>query len=272
LKENLIFNIMKKKLIPVLFFLCIMSAQAQVYSKYYFLDTLKDKGLTSEMHSKYKNKFFFEQEHSTIKTGTIADADKNILEFNKNHNINANFYLDRSLRYYFAKYQNDKNLKFEDWNYGPWKGNYFNNAGKNTARYVGCLLFVMIVDGDTACTWKSSLFEKNFEEKTDFNFDLWESTNNNKNMGDENEFWPLFSYVKMKKKAGLLNVKIDVYAGKLVCKSIHDRGPDILASGTIKFNVSQSDLDYLDGLSNKSWKLKFKDYDLENELLWGVKQ
>ncbi|MCE3226210.1 MAG: hypothetical protein K0S32_761 [Bacteroidetes bacterium] len=261
---------MKKQLIPFLLFFFYITASGQVYSPYYYLDTLKDKGLTSDLHAKYKNKFFFGQEHSTITNGTKANADKCITEFNKNHNISAGFYLDRSLRYYYAKYQNDKNLNFADWNYGPWKGNYSGKAEKNTARYVGCLVYVLVVDGDTAGTWKTSLPENTFETETVFEFQFWYEADDKKHFTSD-RFCPLLSYVKSKKKVGTYEARIDVYAGKLVCNNIYDRGPDRLSTGSIKLNVSKEDMDFISDL-NISTKVKFKDYDFENEILWGVKQ
>jgi hypothetical protein len=252
-------------------FFCVLffgGAGAQVYSPYYFLDTLKDKGITSEIHKTFKNKIYFEQEYSSEEQGSVKDASKNVLQFNKGHNIKSKLFLDRSLRYYYAKYQSDPKLTFEDWNYYSWKGNYDDPDGKK-GRYVGCLLFVMTVDGDTVCTWKTSLFEGEFENNTEFSFYLWDE--NNKSMGEKAHFWPLFSYLNKKGKSGLLNIRIDVYPGKLTCNSIADRGPDLLCTGTVKFEISKTDLDVLKELKDESYKLKFQDYDLENELLWVSK-
>jgi hypothetical protein len=261
--------LLRLRLTGLIVILCII-LRAQVYSPYYFLDTLKDKGITSVQHRNYKNRIYFQYEFSSEEKGLQKDADDNVTQFTKDQNVEMQIYLDRSLRYYYAVNQSDPKLKFEDWNYFPWKGNYYGRQLKNDGRYVGYYLFVMTVNGDTACTWKSSVFEKEFEEATSFTLQLWEE--NFKNMGSEEKgFYPLFSYVRSQKKTGTLNVRIDVYPGKLTCNSINDRGPQLLATGSVKFLVTKEDLKALEDVPDRSCKLKFQDYE-ENEILWGVKQ
>ena len=173
----------------------------------------------------------------------------------------------------------DLKMNKEDWNFVNYTGNYPVYPDFD-GKYMGCLVFVLTCDKDTVATWKTSLteptnkeYKQEFGGKTEFQFYVWDGNFNATN--SKNEFHPLYSYIREKKKTGKLEIKLDIHPGKLKCNSVKDIGPDLMATGTFRLIVNDAILKEMEQYGkDETLKFKWGDYDwnCDQQLWWLFKK
>jgi hypothetical protein len=255
----------------VIGFLFISSVKGQ-YSPYYFLDTLIDNGITSPEHDQLKGKISWYVDDNSYPKRNVMGKDS-VLEAQGDMDVKPTFCLSRSLRYYYNKYSNDPTQDAGDWDYVHNKSDRIITKPDYKDVYRGHFIFVLICNNDTVAVWKSSAPQNEFQKKTLVEFYIWEKRFDD--LKFEDEFHPLLSYIHEKKKSGTMNIQLSMYAGKINCHSIRDRGPEILSHGNFRLTITEEQLKEILSYKDKTmdrkkfWDLMYLD---NNSPTWGVKQ
>jgi hypothetical protein len=218
------------------------------HSPYYYEKKTSDYGITDEVHAQFVNRVrFFQEEGDGISNVIKKSQSGECLEFRPIGQIEYTAYFEHALQYYYDQLLSDPSRKKEDWDYHK----YFDDKYVTP---VGWLVFLIKVDGIEAGSWILQMNEAEMTEHTFVNCDnIWRGpTDNYEKMEDIYKdmigYFPLMTYLRdIAKAGGSYKVEVEVYAGKMNCKSEKDRADKPMCKGEFKLTFNSEEAKALAG-------------------------
>jgi len=166
------------------------------------------------------------------------DDNGNFVEFKPFGQIEQHIYLEHSIKYYYDQYLKDPSKKKTDWDY--------NQYYKEKEEVVFAWLVILIKVNGTVISSRILMQDKHQFETTHINFgNIWYrpswAPKEGKKMYEEQakeNFFPLLRYLRDSGKPGKYKVEVEVYPGKLECKSDTERSDELICKGEFTLAVS----------------------------------
>ncbi|HEY6161977.1 MAG TPA: hypothetical protein VI112_12160 [Bacteroidia bacterium] len=217
------------------------------HSPYYYEKKSDDYGITDEVHAQFVNRVRFIQEESDGVNAVIKKNDKGeCLEFRPIGQIEYTAYFEHSLQYYYDQFLKDPSQKKEDWDYHKLLDDKYKTP-------VGWLVFIIKVDGNEAGSWILQMNEDEMTQHTFVNCDnIWRGpTDNYEKLDDIYKdvigYFSLMTYLRDMVKPGSYKVEVEVYPGKMNCKSENDRSGKPICKGEFRLTFNSEEAKALAG-------------------------
>lgn len=215
--------------------LCSLLVKSQ-HSPYFFDEPIYDEGITNDEQRKKAGQIYFYPDDSKWVDNLIEKKADNTYELKPLGEIKAKLYLKHSVRYYYEQYLKNPKMSKSDWEYKDKIGDKADVVYGDQFSY---LVFVLKVNGKVIKSWREPLYAYAFMNWTRFDYKVWyrqkshdENYDNYKYMNCDLCHYPLYDYLAKNAAKGSYKVQLEIYPGMIVCNSVEDKGPDIMAKGS----------------------------------------